>query len=113
MSTGTIHFERTSGIVDSTFEYYYNNRMNNKNLITLQSLSTNASLTMKGPDGNYYKEFNAFVDYYGDTNYGDKWIVAAMNKTETAFSSMYVYSMFTFALSKLLLTHSPSFSQTR
>jgi hypothetical protein len=90
LNNGVIHFERTTGVVDSAFEYFYNNRIDNNNIRTLQKLSTNASLTMKGPDGNYYKEFQSFVDYYGDANYGDKWITAARKKVNTDFSSKYV-----------------------
>lgn len=95
LTSGVIHFVNTSGFTDSTFEYFYDNRLNNKNLITLKTLSTNANVTMKGPDGNFYKEFQSFVNYYGDTNYGDKWIAAAIKKTETAFSSLYVHATFT------------------
>ena len=87
MDTGVIQFERTSGVVDNAFAYSYDNRGDNKNLRTIQSFSTNASATMKDPDGKYFKEFQFFVDYYGDSNYGDKWVKAARNKVNTDFSS--------------------------
>lgn len=90
MDTGVVQFERTSGVVDIAFEYFYDNRQGNKNTITLQKLSSNASNTMKGPDGVNYKEFQSFVDYYGDANYGDKWVTAARWKKNTDFTSKYV-----------------------
>ena len=57
------------------------------NTRSLQLLSTNASMSMKGPDGNFYKEFGLFMDYYGDADYGDKWITAAARKQKTGFKS--------------------------
>jgi len=47
-------------------------------------------MSMKGPDGNFYKEFGLFMDYYGDADYGDKWITAAARKQKTGFKSGYV-----------------------
>ena len=73
--------------MDKSFAYSYDNRDDNNNLRTIQSFSTSASVTMKDPDGKYYKEFEPFVDYYGDSNYGDKWVKAARNKVNTDFSS--------------------------
>ena len=90
LTTGVLQFEVNSGVVDKKFEYSYDNRQDNRNIHTLQKLSTNASITMKFPDGSYYKEFQSFVDYYGDTSYGDKWISAARWKRNTDFSSKYV-----------------------
>jgi hypothetical protein len=90
LETGVIHFEITPGVTDKSFSYFYHNRANNKNRITLKKLSTNASATMLGSNGKYYKEFQTFVDYYGDTNYGDKWVSAARWKTNTDFSSKFV-----------------------
>jgi hypothetical protein len=78
------------GVVDNVFHYTYDNRADNKNTRTLQRLSTMANTTMKGSDGKYYKEFQIFVDYYGDYDYGDKWITSAYKKQNTAFSSKYV-----------------------
>jgi hypothetical protein len=86
LDVGNITFE-VNGVIQNSFKYKYDNRRNNLNLISLQKLSSNAGETMKGLDGAYYKEFNVFVDYYGDTNYGDKWVSAAFNKVNTGFSS--------------------------
>lgn len=69
------------------FEYEYDVRAGNKNSLTLQSLSTNATVSMKGPSGSYYKEYQLFLDYYGDKDYGDKWITAAARKTHTGFAT--------------------------
>jgi hypothetical protein len=69
------------------FEYEYDSRIDNKNTLTLQILSTNATNTMKGPSGAYYHEYQQFVDYYGNEDYGDKWITAAWQKTNTGFKS--------------------------
>ena len=90
LEVGVIHFERTSGVIDYVSEYSYDARVDNNNIRTLQRLSTQANVTMKGPDGAYYKEFQSFVDYYGDSNYGDKWVTAARNKGNTDFTSKYV-----------------------
>jgi hypothetical protein len=87
--TGTISFVVDGNVVE-TLSYSYLLRKDNKNTRTLKSLSTNAVTSMKGPDGKYYTEFQLFYDYYGDTNYGDKWITAAYKKQNTGFSSKYV-----------------------
>ena len=97
MSKGELTLESPTGAVLGKFTYSYDNRDDNNNLITIQKLSTSASTTMKGPDGAFYKEFEVFREYYGDTNYGDKWIAAAKAKTNTAFSSGYV-SHLTFSI---------------
>jgi hypothetical protein len=87
--TGTISIVENGNVAEK-LSYSYSIRQDNKNSRTLQSLSTNASISMKGPDGKYYTEFQLFYDYYGDTNYGDKWITAAYKKQNTGFSSKYV-----------------------
>ena len=102
MNTGVIQLERTSGVIDNVFEYSYDNREDNNNIHTLQKLSTNASTTMKGPDGVFYKEFQLFVDYYGDTNYGDKWVTAANKKVNTNFTSEYVCLLCLYVYVKIL-----------
>lgn len=70
------------------FEYFYDTRKDNRNKNTLQKLSTEAHERMKLPKSNqYFPEFQAFVDYYGDTDYGDKWVNAAHEKGVTTFSN--------------------------
>lgn len=85
MVTGTVSFV-SNGKTDE-YSYVYDNRRGNMNIRSLQLLSTNASTSMVGPDGKFYKEFGMFVDYYGDSNYADKWITAAAKKLNTAFSN--------------------------
>ena len=70
-----------------TFAYSYDDRLNNQNSLTLQSLSKNATNSMKGPSGAYYPEYQLFLNYYGDTDYGDKWINAAAIKANTNFAT--------------------------
>ena len=91
--------------MDNAFAYSYNNRLDNNNLRTIQSFSTNASVTMKGPDGNYYKEFQSFVNYYGDTDYGDKWVTAAYQKNNTAYTSQCVFGKVYIHLRNIILTY--------
>jgi hypothetical protein len=79
-----------NGEVENVFNYKYNIRANNKNNRTLQRLSTMANTTMNGSDGKYYKEYQTFVDYYGDYDYADKWVTSAFRKQYTGFTSKYV-----------------------
>lgn len=41
---------------------------------------------MKSLSGSYYEDFQKFVDYYGNANYADKWVMGAANGENTAFS---------------------------
>jgi hypothetical protein len=74
------------------FGYLYDVRVDNYNNVTLQGFSTNAAVSMKGPSGVYYDEYKQFLDYYGDTDYGDKWVMAAANRNKTGFKTGYVLS---------------------
>jgi hypothetical protein len=85
LKEGNVSFA-SNGNTD-VYSYIYDNRRNNMNTRTLQSFSTNASTSMIGPNGTYYTEFQIFLDYYGDTNYGDKWVTSAALKQNTAFSN--------------------------
>jgi hypothetical protein len=72
-----------------TFEYTYDNRRDNNNARTIQKFSTEASKVMKNcNDGSdcYHDDFQKFVNYYGDADYGDKWITAASKGLATDFS---------------------------
>jgi hypothetical protein len=68
------------------YSYEYDARLDNINWLTLQSLSTNAETTMKSLSGSYYSDFQKFVEFYGDTNYADKWVLGAANGEDTAFT---------------------------
>jgi len=72
------------------FNYTYDVRRDNDNLLSMKGLSTKASLDLAMcSTGNctQAREFQLFVDFYGDEDYGDKWIVAAAEGNTTMFSS--------------------------
>ena len=57
-------------------------------LRTMKGFSTSAESRMyNGCVGCPYKTFSAFYDYYEDFDYADKWVSAALNGTNMAFSS--------------------------
>jgi hypothetical protein len=68
-------------------EYKYNLRKENLNFVTLQSLSTTAETAMKVNGTYYIPEYQVYVNYYGEYNYGDQWISAAEAGTNTDFQS--------------------------
>ena len=54
----------------------------------MKGFSTSAEAKMyNGCAGCPYKTFSAFYDYYGDFDYADKWVSAALNGTDMVFSS--------------------------
>jgi hypothetical protein len=70
------------------FNYSYSVRHDNVNHRTLQSLSTKAKDTMRScPSCDYHSDYQKFVDYYGDEDYADKWVLAASYELATEFSS--------------------------
>ena len=73
--------------VQYSYVYKEGIRPNNKNSRTLQSLSLTADDRMKGADGKYFDEYGLFVDYYGDSSYANKWIMAAKEEISTDFST--------------------------
>ena len=73
----------------SVYEYTYDIRRDNENFNTLQNLSTFAETFMR-LGNKYIPEFQLFLNYYGDPDYGDKFVVAAATGKSTAFSSGYV-----------------------
>lgn len=92
--TGVLTFiEEGKAVVEAKkLHYEYNIRLDNNNGRTLQTLSTAANVTMrKGGESclicPYYEDFLKFKEYYGDTTYADKWIMAAFNAHSTEFSS--------------------------
>jgi hypothetical protein len=68
-------------------EYGYDVRKDNKNVLTLQSLSLNAPRTMKVSGGKFIAEYQIYLDYYGDELYANKWIESAADSNFTDFSS--------------------------
>jgi hypothetical protein len=69
------------------FEYDYEIRYDNHNDLTLQSLSLRAGTDMKEFGNTHIPEYHAFVSYYGDEDYADKYITAAYYGQDTEFTS--------------------------
>ena len=77
----------SAGAVDK-YTYSYDIRQDNNNDRTIQSFSTKAEEKMRPAPGQaYFKDFQTFVDYYGDTDYANKWILAAFGGNSTSYSS--------------------------
>ena len=71
----------------STYEYTYSIRTDNKNSRTLQGFSLQADKKMNSCANCPYKMFKKYKDYYGVTDYGNEWIVAAFEGTKTSFAN--------------------------
>jgi hypothetical protein len=69
------------------FSYSYNIRTDNKNGRTLKGLCANVGMVMSDIGGDYYPDFELFRTYYGQSDYADHWITAAINKNATNFKS--------------------------
>ena len=55
---------------------------------TIQGFSTGAQAKMyDGCPGCPYKHYKMFYDYYGDFDYADKWVSAALAGTDMSFTS--------------------------
>lgn len=71
-------------------KYKYDVREDNNNIRTLQRMSTEAAkefLDCQDKSDCYHDDYAKFVQYYGDTDYGDKWVMAAATGVATDFSS--------------------------
>lgn len=69
------------------FPYSYNVRVANMNGRTLRQLSINAASVMRDPAGSFFDDFQLFLNYYGQPDYGDHWIESALAKNTTNFRS--------------------------
>ena len=59
--------------------YTYDIAENNDNGRTLQGFSTSAQKKMRvNGNGAFYDDFQKFLDYYGDSDYSDKFALAAL-----------------------------------
>lgn len=76
--------EKESDAVE--YSYDYSVRKDNMNARSMQMLSRSAGERMKGYDGEYFEDFRHFVDYYGSSDYADKWILSVAKSTVTTFS---------------------------
>ena len=55
---------------------------------TMRGFSTSAQSKMyNGCPGCPYKHYSRFYDYYGDYDYADKWVSAALSASDMSFSS--------------------------
>jgi hypothetical protein len=64
------------------------NSLSKGNFRTLQGFSTGVQAKMyDGCPGCPYKHYSRFYDYYGDFDYADKWVSAALAGTSMSFSS--------------------------
>lgn len=69
-----------------TFSYTYNPRENNYNARSLQTLSTKSEEKMfVCDDGCPYPTYLKMHEYYGIVDYGNRWIMAAFNKTNAGY----------------------------
>ncbi len=61
----------------------------NKNGRTIKGFSTKDEKhhVDSNPDQDYYADMAMFVEYYGSSDYGDKWVTAALSGTSTSFTS--------------------------
>jgi len=83
-ATGSITVESSSRSVS----YSYDIETENTNGRTIQGWSTSADSKMRvKPSEPFLPDFQKFYDYYGDSNYGDKIVMAAFSGTATAFTS--------------------------
>lgn len=68
--------------------YVYDVETDNTNDRTIQYFSTDANEKMRPSEGqDFYPEFQKYYNYYGDADYGDKWVQAAFTASATDFSS--------------------------
>ena len=62
-------------------------QVENKNGRTIQGFSTGTSKHRVNGEGEFYKDFDMFQEYYGTTKYADEWVLAAISKSSTQFSN--------------------------
>ena len=53
----------------------------------MKNFSTGARFELVNNNGNLYQTYQRFYAYYGDYDYADKWVSAALTKTDMTFSS--------------------------
>jgi len=83
-------FAPTGTITDgtNTYAYTYDPQTANKNGRTIKGFSTAVEAKMiSGCKGCPYTDATYFKNYYGDADYGHKWVDAAFGKKETNFKS--------------------------
>jgi len=73
-------------LFDDVYEYEYDQRVDNRNSRTLQGLSLTAKDRFMVA-GQYFDEFQKFVNYYWEYEYADRWITSADQQAFTNFKS--------------------------
>jgi len=80
-TAGTVTID---GVGDVT--YSYDQTTDNKNGRTIQGFSTAAEKKLyNGCPGCPYPVYKSFYDYYGEFDYANQWVLAALDGTETNF----------------------------
>jgi hypothetical protein len=85
---GFVSFDAINDGINETqeYQYYYSVLKENLNDRTIESMSENAFYKMKPCNKcEYYKDFQRFVEYYGEPAYADKWIKAAFEGKFVSF----------------------------
>lgn len=77
----------TLTINGAQFDYSYNPEENNDNDRTLQGFSRQAREKMFECDNCPYVDYKKFVDYYGQFDYADRWVTAALAGSTTNFDN--------------------------
>jgi len=83
-------FAETGTVSDgtNTYQYTYNIENDNDNGRTIKGFSTAVQGKMiEGCPGCPYRDAAYFKNYYGDSNYADKWVTAALTGGQTSFAS--------------------------
>ena len=74
------------GSTYANFTYTYDQRIDNMNSRTLQGMSKTAETRFLVAN-QYFDEYKQFIEYYGDYDYADKFILAADTETDTDFTN--------------------------
>ena len=85
--SGSLTITDSNGVAVSV-GYTYNPLTDNDNARTIQGFSTSADSKMLNcPIGCPYPDFEKFYTYYGVADYGDQWVLAALDGTATTFTN--------------------------
>jgi len=77
MTAGCFAESGTISVGGVQYEYSYDVNADNGNGRTIQGFSTQAGTKMY-----LWSEYKKYLDYYGDDNYGDKWVTSALTGTK-------------------------------
>mmetsp|Transcript_55071 Transcript_55071/g.133798 ORF Transcript_55071/g.133798 Transcript_55071/m.133798 type:complete len:512 (-) Transcript_55071:94-1629(-) len=83
-------FEATGAVIIEdvgSIQYTYNPLSDNNNKRTIQGFSTGAEEKMNQCTNCPYKTFKMFRDYYGSSDYADKWVTAAFDGRPTQLTN--------------------------